>query len=112
MSSIRLYEHQIEKLQKCKSSGSDIIRFAIRRFLRGEFVTQNEVLNEKLKVYSLRKKDWTQSDEEVRAILDAHFNNPRNYTEEIEALDKTIEGLFNMYTKQPFILDESNNGNI
>ena len=97
MRSIRLRQDQIDRLRQSKAPASSVLRTAVDRFRRGDIVIQNKGSTEPdtpvlpLRVYAFRTKPKGYSDAELRDILDAHLNNPMDFSDEIARLDKEIE---------------------
>ena len=108
MSSIRLYKHQVEKLKQSKSSGLDIIKFAIKRYDNKEFINKDIVIvnDNELIVYSIRERTWNYSDAMIRLILDLHLKYPKDYSKQINNLDDQINSFFSQYQNMPYIIEE------
>ena len=95
MSSIRLYESQIEYLRR--KAGIDTLMTAIIRYGNGELVTENtdfEKKSEKLLPFSTHQK-ITMDPKVLRAVLFAHMRTGIDLTEEIVAVDDEITEWFN-----------------
>lgn len=97
MGSARLYQDQVERLRK-SGNGMAVIRFAVKRYRRGDFVIQKRETHQNtpnvLQLYAMRTKFEGISDEELRQIIDAHLSNPVDRSKEIARLDKLIAGMF------------------
>lgn len=113
MSSVRLRKDQIERL-RASGQGAEMIRWAVSRWKRGDFVTGNSVkkkyCNNLLQVYSLWRKPSGISDSLLREILDLHFAIPdlirqKKLDAEIAFQDRIIEEQFKLIPKGPIILE-------
>ena len=105
VSSIRLYKSQIDILKKSKGYGSKVITFALKRLRNGEITQKAITLDEPLLPYSVRI-DLPYSDKDIREILQAHFDNPKDRSKEIEMCDKEVDYLMSLYTGRPYLLVE------
>lgn len=106
VSSVRFYSDQIARLKKSKNF-VDIIDCAIKRYDAGELnlVFRGENYGKAMETLSVRRK-FPYSGEKLRAILDAHFNTPRERLEkDLENASKEVDALMAFYTGQKYILD-------
>jgi hypothetical protein len=98
MPGLRLRACQVKRLRSADVAGSVIIESAVKRWQVREIVVQNDEDVKKsknaLQHYSIRNKEILDlGGAKIRRILDAHFNNPADFSKEIADLDKEIEAL-------------------
>ena len=105
MSSVRLRKDQITRL-RASGMGAAIIRHAVMRYRRGDFVignappkTENKNL---LQIFPIWKKPRGLHDWQIRAILDAHFAKKdevllARINRDLEAAEQEVENLFALY---------------
>lgn len=96
MSSIRLRPDQVEALKRLERP-ADAIHCAVRRWRKGEIVIGNgekRKRSEKLLLFPIWKKPPGLRDDEIRAILDAHFQTPIDHSKQIAERDRQIAELF------------------
>ncbi len=98
MSSVRLFDHQVWRMRAKSCPMSLVLDSAVRRYRAGEIVTRSskKSTNRKnaLRLVSWRNRPADLSDADIRAILDAHFAHPVDYSAEIKKLDHEIEAGF------------------
>lgn len=96
MSSMRLRPDQAEALKRFDRP-ADVIHCAVRRWRKGEIVIGNDNKNkrsEKLLLFPIWKKPAGLSDEQIRAIIDAHLQTPIDLSKQIAENDRLIAELF------------------
>ena len=113
MKSVRLRPDQIARLKET-GYGARIIRHAVMRWKRGDFVIQNTETRKKgsevLRVFPIREKPRNVADWQIRACLDAHWSKPdeilrKRIAAEIEELDKGIAEMLATMKKQGYIIE-------
>lgn len=89
---IRIYQDQLDRMPKQTAA---VIHFAVKRWRQGEIVAQNTGLrkNRRFVLFSIRAKFNIEA-ELLRQIIDSHLDNPRNYEQELSALNKQIDSMF------------------
>ena len=111
MASVRLRADQIQRLRE-SGSAAQIIRYAVRRWKRGDFAIGEKPKRRKggevLAVFPLWKKPDGVEDWQLRAILDQHWKNPdaafrEQIGQEIERLDREIAEMFKLLP--PFVIE-------
>ena len=104
MASVRLRADQIQRLRE-SGSAAHIIRYAVRRWKRGDFAIGEKPKRRKggevLAVFPLWKKPDGVEDWQLRAILDQHWKNPnqsfqKKLGQEISILDREIAEMFKL----------------
>lgn len=96
MSSMRLRPDQVEALKRFERP-ADVIHCAVRRWRKGEIVignTPKEKNSAKLLLFPIWKKPAGLRDDQIRAILDAHLQNPMDLSKQIAENDRLIAELF------------------
>ena len=105
MSSVRLRQDQIDRL-RASGMGAAIIRHAIMRYRRGDFVIKTappprdkQII---LRVYPLQKKPKGLQDWQLREILDKHFAIKdavlqARIDKELKAAEREAENLLALY---------------
>lgn len=96
---VRLFEYQVERIKKSGVSGSAIIKYAVRRYHRGDFAnckvvqdTNGDKNGEKVPLVGYPVKSrFDLPDSLLRQILTWHFETPDK--ERIASLDREIERL-------------------
>lgn len=115
MPSIRLRPDQIDRLRQSRNA-SEVIRRAVFRFRKGDFVIGMKQKHGKtkniLQVFPIWHKPDNLSDWQIREILDQHWNTPdiafhKKIEQEISRLDKEIAGMFKLLPK--YIIEEGEN---
>ena len=110
MSSVRLREDQIKRL-RAKGNAGAIIRYAVTRWKRGDFVIGNKPKRKKrgelLQVFPIWRKPAEVADWQLREILDQHWTNRdealhKKLGQEIKRLDKEIEEMYKLLP--PFVI--------
>lgn len=93
MPTIRFRPDQIAALSRLDCPAR-VIECAVRRWRKGEIVagfSKSHHHGEKLlQPFSIWKRPRGLQDHQIRAILDAHFANPIDYSSKIAALDRDI----------------------
>lgn len=86
---INIYKDQLKRMPR---QTIDVIRFAVKRYNAGEIMVQNarRDKNRKLVPFTVKKR-FGIPDELLRAIIDAHLDNPRDYDKELRILDLRVE---------------------
>lgn len=86
---VRIYQDQLDRMPKHAAA---IMRFAVKRWRQGEIVVQSDDKNKNrpLVPFTVRSR-FGVTDKELRGILDAHLNNPRNYDKEQKVLNLRVE---------------------
>ena len=116
MASVRLRKDQIERLKK-SGNGSAVIRHALMRYKRGDFVIpetkQEKFGKDLLQVYPLYKDIPDFEDWQIRAILDKHFSikdavHQKYCDDELAKVNKEIDYLMKLFTNQPYIIEKEN----
>jgi len=117
MSSIRLRKDQIDRL-RASGMGAAIIRHAVKRWKRGDFVIGNAETERKdknlLQIFPIWRKPRGVVDWQIREILDKHFAVKdavlqARITKELEAAERDVEELFAQYrvkTQAGYLLEE------
>lgn len=96
MSSIRLRPDQVEALKRLERP-ADAIHCAVRRWRAKQIVIGNgekRERGEKLLLFPIWRKPEGLSDEQIRAILDAHLQTPIDLSKQIAENDRLIAELF------------------
>ena len=115
MPSIRLRPDQIMRLRQSRNA-SEIIRRAVFRFRKGDFVIGTKQKRRKiesiLQVFPIWRKPDGVADWQLREILDQHWNIPdeafrKKLEQDIAKLDKEIEGMFKLLPK--YVIEEGEN---
>ena len=111
MASVRLRADQIDRLREC-DNGSAVIRCAVRRWHRGDFVIGDKPKRKKggeiLRVFPVWRKPEGVADWQLRMILDQHWavrdeEFEKKLDREIAALDREIAGM--MQILPPFVIE-------
>ena len=111
MASVRLRADQIQRLRE-SGSAAHIIRYAVRRWKRGDFTIGEKPKRKKggevLAVFPLWKKPDGVEDWQLRAILDQHWKIPdeaflKELDRDIARLDKEIAEM--MRCLPPFVIE-------
>lgn len=114
---IRLYQRQIDRFKAENCSGAAIIRYAIRRYNRGDFAncgTICEKQNKQQKVplvgYSVKHR-FGLPDALIRQILDWHWLMPdekflKQCRDNVKRLDAEIGELMKTVTSVPYMEEE------
>ena len=111
MASVRLRADQIQRLRE-SGSAAHIIRYAVRRWKRGDFAISEKPKRRKggevLAVFPLWKKPDGVADWQLREILDRHWavrdeEFDRQCDREIAILDKEIAEMFKLLP--PFLIE-------
>ena len=117
MSSIRLRKDQIDRL-RASGMGAAIIRHAVKRWKRGDFVIGNAETERKdknlLQIFPIWRKPKGVVDWQIREILDKHFAVKdavlqARINRELEAAERDVEELFAQYrvkTQAGYLLEE------
>lgn len=118
MASVRLYDWQVDKLKAAGRSGASILRYAVRRYHRGDFANvvqnkENDKNKEKvpqLVSYPIKSR-FDISDRQLRDILTWHFEIQdteflNHCKAEVERLDLEIEEMMASLTNVPYIAEE------
>ena len=113
MVSVRLRKDQIERLRQ-SGNAARVIRYAIRRWRRGDFVINAESEEKHtcpLLVFPLWKKTDGIADWQLREILDQHFTVQdeellRKLDAEIKRLDAIIADEFARLPEQPVMVED------
>ena len=115
----RLFDYQVDRLKAERCSGAAIIRYAVKRFNRGDFanVARNtEKPENKEKVPQLVpftiKHRFGIPDAVLRQILDWHWSIPdekflKQCRENVKRLDEEISGMMEAITGVPYIVEGS-----
>lgn len=118
MASVRLYDWQVDKLKEAGRSGTSILRYAVRRYRRGDFddvVQNNKKIKNKEKVPQLVsypiKSRFDIPDRQLRDILTWHFEiQDTEFLDqcraEVERLDVGIAEMMATLTNIPYIAEE------
>ena len=113
MKSVRLRPDQIARLKET-GYGAAIIRHAVMRWKRGDFVIQKSETRKKgsevLRVFPIREKPRNVEDWQIRACLDAHWSKrdeilQKRIAAEIAELDKGINEMMTLMQKKGYILE-------
>ncbi len=107
MASVRLRADQIQRLREKGNAGA-IIRYAVRRWKRGDFVIGNKPKRKRggelLQVFPIWRKVDGVADWQLREILDRHFAvRDVARDKEIARLDREIAEMFKLLP--PFIIE-------
>ena len=111
MASIRLRAEQIQRLHE-SGNASAVIRYAVKRWKRGDFVIGNKPKRRKsgelLQVFPIWQKVDGVADWQLREILDQHWKIrdealQKKLGREIDRLDKEIAEMFKLLP--PFIIE-------
>lgn len=117
---VRLYKRQIDRFKAERCSGAAILRYAVKRYNRGDFgnVVQNtEKAENKEKVPRLEpypvKHRFGLPDSLLRQILDWHWSIPdekflQKCRDEVKRLDAEINGMMQTVTSVPYIREDEN----
>ena len=117
MSSIRLRKDQIDRL-RASGMGAAIIRHAVKRWKRGDFVIGNAETERKdknlLQIFPIWRKPKGVVDWQIREILDKHFAVKdavlqARINKELKAAERDVEEQFALYrskTQAGFIIEE------
>ena len=111
----RLYKRQVDRLKAEKCSGAAILRYAYRRYLRGDFgncgtICDNSANSKKvpqLEAYAVKQR-FPVSDALLRQILDWHWSIPdekflQKCRDEIKRLDVEIGDMMQTITGVSYI---------
>ena len=97
-SHISLRLDQVERMRKSSAPMSAIIASAVYRFEHHEFLVEKTATKRAsrntgnfVSIHIRNRPDY--SDAKIRAILDAHFAKPRDYSREIARLERDIAQL-------------------
>ena len=99
---------------KWKQSAAEVIRRAIFRWKRGDFVIGSKPKRKKekgiLQVFPIWRNPDGVADWQLREILDQHWNIPdeafrKKLEQDIAKLDKEIEGMFKLLPK--YVIEEN-----
>lgn len=96
MSSMRLRPDQVEALKRFDRP-ADVIHCAVRRWRRGEIVigiASKRKKSAKLLLFPIWRKPDGLTDEQIRAIIDAHLQMPIDLSKQIAENDRLIAELF------------------
>lgn len=86
---INIYKDQLKRMPR---QTIDVIRFAVKRYKTGEIMVRNarRDKNRTLVPFAVKKR-FGMPDELLRAIIDAHLDNPRDYSKELKVLNLRVE---------------------
>lgn len=112
---IRLFDWQVERLKSGRVSGAAVLRYAYKRYCRGDFgeiVVQNEGKKKErenvphLESFTIRQR-FPVSDAILREILRKHWETPdKVLAAEKARADAEVEELFRAYTGKKYIIEE------
>lgn len=117
---IRLFKYQVDRLKAERCSGAAILRYAFKRYQRGDFgsckVVQNTENSEnkekvpQLEPYSVKHR-FGLPDSLLRQILDWHWSIPdekflKQCRDEVKRLDAEIDGLMQTVTGVKYITED------
>lgn len=118
---VRLFDYQVDRLKAERCPGAAIIRYAVKRYNRGDFanckVVQNtEKAENKEKVpqlipYTIKHR-FGIPDAVLRQILDWHWSIPdekflNQCRDNVKRLDAEISGMMEAITGVPYTVEES-----
>lgn len=118
---IRLFDYQVDRLKAERCSGAAILRYAFKRYQRGDFgsckvVQDTEKTKNKEKVPQLEpyavKQRFPVSDAVLRQILDWHWSIPdekflKQCRDNVKRLDAEIGEMMKAITGVPYTVEES-----
>ena len=110
---VRLYQRQIDRFKDERCSGAAIIRYAVKRYNRGDFgkcgiVCDNSANAEKVPLVGYPVKHrFGLSDSLIRQILDWHWSIPdekflKQCRENVKRLDAEIGEMMKSVTSVPY----------
>lgn len=117
----RLFDYQVDRLKAERCSGAAILRYAFKRYQRGDFanckVVQNTENNGKaekvpqLQPYTVKQR-FGVPDSVLRQILDWHWSIPdekflKQCRDNVRRLDAEISGMMEAITGVPYTVEES-----
>ena len=115
---IRLFDYQVDRLKAEKCPGAAILRYAVKRFNRGDFanvVRNTEKAENKEKVpqlipYTIKHR-FGIPDSVLRQILDWHFAIPdekflNQCRDNVKRLDAEISGMMETITGVPYTVED------
>ena len=114
---IRLYQRQIDRFKAEKCSGAAIIRYAVKRYNRGDFancgtIYPNSTNTEKVPLIGYPVKHrFGLPDSLIRQILDWHWSIPdekflKQCRDNVKRLDAEIGELMKTVTSVPYTEEE------
>lgn len=116
---IRIFDYQAERLKAEGYSGAAIIRYAVRRYNRGDFAevarntgkAENKEKVPQLVPFTIKHR-FGIPDAVLRQILDWHWSIPdekflKQCRDNVKRLDAEISGMMEAITGVPYTVEES-----